>query len=92
MCVLHLHVYIRCHDRRIYVYCSLCLAVVSLLGIAQFNIQGVFMDQLRDLHARGCIHNAMIVCGFMDSVSLAYLCYVLNVVFLFLFFSYSFFV
>ena len=43
------------------------------------------MDQLRDLHARGCIHNAMIVCGFMPSVSLSYLCYALNVVFLFLF-------
>ena len=43
------------------------------------------MDQLRDLHARGCTQNAFIDCGFMLSVSLSYLCYVLNVVFLFFF-------
>ena len=28
---LHLHVYIRCHDRGLYLYCWLCLAVVSRL-------------------------------------------------------------
>ena len=43
------------------------------------------MDQLRDLHARGCTQNALIDCGSMLSVSLSYLCYALNVVFLFLF-------
>ena len=48
------------------------------------------MDQLRDLHARGCTQNAIIDCGFMFSVSLSYLCYVLNVVFLFVFFLFFF--
>ena len=38
--VLHLHVYIRCHDRRLYLYCSLCLAVVSLLGNCTVQYSG----------------------------------------------------